>query len=364
MSCTNETVLLAKSRLAERPAFTIGVFGGFGRTAAALLIQGAISRSFKVCRGTMIPGDIAGCSQNIVEAPLDADAFIWEMKSASAADTGEFVKNFPITHAVIASAPQAPFPDFLGITESADLVSLYYNKDDEIIVPALEGIKKTGVGFTGGEIKIKEALQDIANSREPGLYVTVSIGGEDYSCYANLFGRQNARNMSFALLLALELGVSPRDIRFGMTETKLPPGVGSICRTEGGGFMIDETGGSCPYSISRSIKDIIELDVPENTAKLAILGGMRGLGAESVYWHDVVMRRACLLDGLYLIGEEWDGVVTEQTSLRGRWASADDFLRDFDRTLLNDAVTLVNDSGFYGLAKIFPADHQAEADGL
>jgi UDP-N-acetylmuramyl pentapeptide synthase len=356
MSDANETVLLAKSRLAERSPVIIGVFGGFGRTAAAMLIESALRRSFKVSSCVMAPGDIAGSSQKILDSPQDSDAFVWEMESASAVETGKFVKNFPLTHAVITSSSQNPH-DFLGISESSDLVSLYYNRDDEGIASALECIKKTGVGFTGGEIKIKEARQGIACSCEPGLHVTVLRGGKEYSCYANLFGRQNARNMSFALSAALDLGILPDDISAAMAEAEIPPGVGSICRTAGGGFMIDETRGSCPDSVSHSIKDVIELDAPENTVKLAILGGMKGLGGDSPYWHDVVMSRACLLDGVYLIGEEWVNAMTEQTSLRGKWASIDDFLRDFDRASLDGAVTLVNDSGFYDIAKIFRADH-------
>jgi hypothetical protein len=45
--------------------------------------------------------------------------------------------------------------------------------------------------------------------------------------------------------------------------------------------------------------------------------------------------------------------VTGQASLRGKWASVDDFLRDFDQASLDHAATLVNDSVFYDIDKIF-----------
>ncbi|MDR0616402.1 MAG: hypothetical protein LBG29_06290 [Synergistaceae bacterium] len=350
----NESVLLAKSRMAETSPAIIGVFGGFGRAAAASLIEGALSRSFKVCSGFMVLEDIADCARKILAAPCDATAHVWEMESASQCAAAEFVKNFPVTHAVVTDAPGKGMSGFLGISESEALVSLYYNSDAEAIAPALEGINKNGVGFSGG-IKIKEARQDMAGSCEPGLYVTISIGGEEYSCYANLFGRQNARNMSFALSVALDLGVFPDDIRYGMAEALLPPGIGNVYRAAGGGFMIDETSCPCPDSVSHSIKDLIELDAPSDTVRIAILGGMRCLGGDSGHWHDVVMSRACLLDSVYLIGEEWDGAVTGQPSLRGKWASTDGFLRDLDMSVMNGAVTLVNDSGFYDMAKIVQA---------
>jgi UDP-N-acetylmuramyl pentapeptide synthase len=350
----NETVLLAKSRMAETSPAIIGVFGGFARKAAASLIEGALSRSFEVCSGLMVLEDVADCARKILAAPRDATAFVWEMESASQGAAAEFLKNFPVTHAVITDAPEKRMSGFLGISKSAALVSLYYNSDAEAIAPAPEGINKRGVGFSGG-IKIKEARQDMTGSCGPGLYVTISIGGEEYSCYANLFGRQNARNMSFALSVALDLGVSPEDIRSGMAEAHLSPGVGNVYRAGGGGFMIDETSCSCLDSVSHSIKDLIELDAPLDTVKIAILGGMRGLGGDSGYWHDVVMSRACLLDGVYLIGEEWDEAVTGQPSLRGKWAGTDAFLRDFDMPALEDAVTLVNDSGFYDMDKIVQA---------
>ncbi|MDR1516314.1 MAG: hypothetical protein LBS45_11530 [Synergistaceae bacterium] len=362
MAGTNEIPLLAnlaKARMCDTSSKAVGVAGSFGGAAAELIRQ-VLARSFKVAAHVMRCGDIEECSGKILEAPSDAEVFIWEMESRSTAEMAQFVSNFPLTHAVITGATQRDEVRYAEAFASAALTSLYYNRDDEALYRSVEGIKDLlcgvkirGAGFTGDEINIKESRHNVARTGEPELNATILADGKEYPCYARIFGRQNARNMAFALSLALELGVPEDEIHSGMADARLPAGAGRILRTARGGFMIDETLDSNLDSMSRSIKDVIELGAPEDTAKLAILGGMPGLGADSRQWHEVIMSRACLLDGVYLIGGEWDAVVTEQTSLRGRWADAGAFLDDFDTASLCGAVTLVKDSGAHGLSKIF-----------
>jgi UDP-N-acetylmuramyl pentapeptide synthase len=138
-----------------------------------------------------------------------------------------------------------------------------------------------------------------------------------------------------------------------MNGVELPRGWGGICAMPDGGFWIDESCGTTPDSVSHSLKNMIELEFHGDLPKFAILGGMSGLGVDSLRWHEIVMSRASLLDGVYLIGNEWDGVVTGQASLMGRWENVDNFLRDFDPVTISGSMTLVKGSVFYGMDKIF-----------
>jgi UDP-N-acetylmuramyl pentapeptide synthase len=350
---------LAKKRLGDTRAKVIGVAGSFGN-ASAELIRHVLAGSFNVAARSMRCGDIEECSRKILDVPPEAEVFVFRIESGSADETARFAGNFPLTHAVITGASGRAGSRYAEAFMSTTLSALYYNRDDESLLRAAvsmenprNAVKIRGVGFAGDEIIIKESGNDLAEPGEPELRAVISADGKEYRCRAKIFGRQNARNMAFALSLALELGVPEEKILSAMRDARLPEGAGRIYRTEGSGFMIDETLQSDPDSASHSIKDVIEFGTPENIAKLAILGGVPGLGTDSRHWHDVIMSRACLLDGVYLVGAEWDAVVTEQTSLRGRWADAAAFLDDFDTASLRGAVTLVKDSGSYDLSKIF-----------
>jgi UDP-N-acetylmuramyl pentapeptide synthase len=313
-------------------------------------------------------GALDECTKKILLIPRDSKVFLWEMKSRRHGEISDFVRNFPITQGVITEIPSESWnykspgfvlSDVLGIAESASLVSVYYNNDDEEIVRAVKtmkngerAVKKNGVGFAGDGIVIREARQDADEIGEPSLTVIISIDGEEYRCAAKIFGCQHARSVAFAFCVALELGVTADEICACLENARLPLGMGRIFHTDAGGFVIDETCVSTPDSISHSIRNMLEFDTRRELPKLAILGGMRDLGEKSLYWHEVVMSRASLLDGVYLIGQEWDGVVTEQVSLRGKWADTDSFIRDFDPSSLNGTVTLMKDSSFYGMGKI------------
>jgi UDP-N-acetylmuramoyl-tripeptide--D-alanyl-D-alanine ligase len=308
------------------------------------------------------------CAKKILSIPRDSEVFLWEMKSSGYGEIREFVRNFPVTQGVITEIPsesrdheslESALPEVLEIAESVSLVSVYYNNGDEEIARAVETmksgvrtVKKNGVGFAGDDITISEVRQDTAENGEPSLIVIILTDGGEYRCSAKIFGSQHARSIAFAFCVARELGVAADEICARLESARLPLGMGRVFPTDGGGCVIDETCVSTPDSVSHSIRDVLEFDTRGELPKYAILGGMRGLGEESPYWHGVVMSRASLLDGVYLIGQEWDGVETEQASLRGRWADTDCFIRDFDLSSLNGAVTLVKDSGFYGMGKI------------
>jgi UDP-N-acetylmuramyl pentapeptide synthase len=307
------------------------------------------------------------------------EIFLWELNFGKQGEILEFVRNFPVTQGVITDIAdnsseelhtmQNVESNVIEVAQSANLTSLYYNHDNEAISKAVESVnggvrlvKKSGVGYSGDDIKIKEARQGMTELGEPNLSIALSINGNDYQYSTKIFGKQHARSMAFAFSVALELGASPDEICSRMAEAGLPSGIGRIYLMGGGGFAIDESCLASPDSVSYSIKNIVELETRDELPKLAILGGMHGLGGKSLYWHEVVMSRASLLDGVFLIGDEWDGVVTEQSSLRGKWADVDAFLRDFDPASLSGSVTLVKGSPFYGLGKILTlAPRQLEA---
>jgi UDP-N-acetylmuramoyl-tripeptide--D-alanyl-D-alanine ligase len=356
MSELEKDIWRARSRIAELSPRVVGITGSVGKSVTARLLASAIRGSFRLHSVAVgIDSLQEGCAE-IVSAPDGTEILLLELSASQRGEIGELVRIFPVFDAVVTDE-KLPGTCF-EIVESSSIERLFYNKDDEGLanaVAAMGGggrIKKIGVGSSDADVKISDVRQSVATGGEPELSAVLAHNSEKYWCRAGIIGRQNARNMALAFSVALEFGVHPDDIRSRMAEAQLPSGRGRIYRTGGGGFLIDESCGATPDSVSYSLKNIIELETRGGFPKFAILGGMRELGSKSLYWHEVVMSRASLLDGVYLIGSEWDGVVTEQTSLKGRWADADEFMCDFDPRSLDASVTLLKGSGFYDMGKI------------
>ena len=53
------------------------------------------------------------------------------------------------------------------------------------------------------------------------------------------------------------------------------------------------------------------------------------MGRESPRLHEIVLSRASLLDSVYLIGSEWDGVMPKSDVIRWVWTDADRFISEF-----------------------------------
>jgi UDP-N-acetylmuramyl pentapeptide synthase len=106
--------------------------------------------------------------------------------------------------------------------------------------------------------------------------------------------------------------------------------------------------------MSYALKNVLEMELDESPRRIAILGGMRELGAESGWWHEVIMSRASLFDDVYLIGSEWDALETKQGALRGKWKSVENFIDDFNPKSASKAVVLIKGSRFYRMERLLP----------
>jgi UDP-N-acetylmuramoyl-tripeptide--D-alanyl-D-alanine ligase len=214
------------------------------------------------------------------------------------------------------------------------------------------GIRQIGVGYSNSGVRISEVRQTVGPDLRPMLSMLLSRGETRLSCDSPVFGRQHARNIAYAYSASVQLGVDDADFRAAAAGFGNPPGRGVISRAANGGIIIDETYNANPTSLSAAVKNVLEFDVPADFRRIAVLGGMRELGAESARWHDVVLSRVSLLDEVYLIGGEWDGVQHKYETVKGVWRSADEFIADFSFDSLPKSVILLKGSNSYGLSKI------------
>ncbi len=194
------------------------------------------------------------------------------------------------------------------------------------------------VGFFG-----PKSTRGFRGSGSLGLDGTL-IHWEGFRIRFPLFGPFNLSNALGAISVAMELGVPPAVIRDGLEAVKPLFGRSQLMR--GPVTVVFDCYNANPDSMERALSFIAELEWPGR--KLAVLGGMRELGAESAEAHRVLGRRLAgtALDGVLLFGEEMADAYREMAgsplAARSAWtvdfqtlaAKAREILREGDLLLI------------------------------
>jgi UDP-N-acetylmuramoyl-tripeptide--D-alanyl-D-alanine ligase len=138
-----------------------------------------------------------------------------------------------------------------------------------------------------------------------------------------LFGPHNLANALGAIAMAIELGVAPAEVRDGLEAVAPLFGRSQIIR--GPVTVVLDCYNANPDSMERALSFIQTL--PWTGRKLAVLGAMRELGAESAESHRALgrMLAASSLDGLLLFGDEmgeaWREIEGSPLAGRSAWTA-------------------------------------------
>jgi UDP-N-acetylmuramoyl-tripeptide--D-alanyl-D-alanine ligase len=357
--------LLARHWLDAVSPKVVGITGSVGKTTTRELLYGAVRNSIRAHSAIKSYNTLIGCAMTILSMPSDTETLILELGANHPGEIEELVRSFPVTHGVITDVTETHLDGLesiegvlsakMEICKSEELEFLSYNNDNDILSSAMKladtPARIARVGFGKADVSISDVRQSISSDGTPLLSLSISCCGENIHCEAEFFGRQHARNIAFAYAAARDLGVPGEAFAKSIRRVRTPSGRGRICRTDRG-LIIDESYNASPSSMSYALKNVLEMELDENLRRIAILGGMRELGAESGRWHEVIMSRASPFDEVYLIGSEWDGLETKQSALRGKWKSVDNFLSDFNPQSASEAVVLIKGSRFYGMERL------------
>ncbi len=362
---------LARAWLDETSARVVGITGSVGKTTTREILHAILARHCRTHAAERSHNTRIGCAMTVLSMPPDCETLILELGTNRPGEIRELVTYFPVTHALITEVSPAHLEGLhtlegvlaakMEILESEHLQFLSYNFDNDSLRSALKSFSESGrktlrvarVG-AGGDLSVGDAVQTIDAAGIPRLRFLLHWGEETLEAEAPIFGRQHAKNAALACATAHALGLPKAVCAAGIADLRPPSGRGGILRAVDGCIVVDETYNANPASVSQALKNVLELELPDGYERVAILGGMRELGDACDHWHEVVMSRASLFDAVYLVGEEWEGVRTQQGALRGRWGTTADFERDFDRDAHADAVFLLKGSRYYRMESLLP----------
>ena len=182
-------------------------------------------------------------------------------------------------------------------------------------------------------------------------FVRLQIGETCVS--SHLVGSYNATNMLAAIAIGLRFGIPLSDAAAAISAYTPTNNRSQMSRT-GHNTLIEDAYNANPSSMAAALDNFARM---EDTRKVALLGDMRELGAESVNEHIAIVRRLQelhLMD-VCLVGDEFRKAV-EATGLNFKcFPTSDALLESLREHPLEGCVILVKGSRGIRMEKVIPA---------
>jgi len=359
-------VRMAEEYLAEvAPREKIAITGSVGKTTTRELVRSALDGTLRVHSALRSHNTLVGCCLTILGMPPDTEALVLEMGTNHPGEIAGTVAHFPPTIAVvtgIAPVHLEGLGDLEGVLAAKmeiipkdGLKMIVFNSDDERLCKALnEGtypFRAAGVGFSKGSTLL---LTERSEGRDGDLRIGLSYGGQSWICESSLKGGHHAHNLGFAVMVGLALQIPPEKILQGLSVVSPLGGRGRWIRGTSLNLLIDESYNANPASVLAALDVFRKVDVPGR--RWAVLGGMRELGAESVSLHRSILEKTRFLDGLVLVGKEWEEPLEglREKEIEATWhvANANEALDLVSGLVGAKDSLLVKGSRFYGLESV------------
>jgi UDP-N-acetylmuramoyl-tripeptide--D-alanyl-D-alanine ligase len=176
---------------------------------------------------------------------------------------------------------------------------VFLNYDDPIIKEkhSAKG-KQITFGFSG-RVDVRGKIKSYTN--DGGPIIEIKYNKKSYDITSPLYGEQSAENLLASTTVAVELGLSLKDIRNAMSRLKAPSGRLDVQRYKNF-ILIDDTYNANPDSTKAAIELVGR--IKSFRRKILFLGDMLELGDKSIQFHkslkSVIEKNR--IDEVYTIG--------------------------------------------------------------
>jgi len=358
-------VRIAEAYLGEvAPRERVAVTGSVGKTTTRELIRSALDSSVRVHAASRSHNTLVGCALTVLGMSPDTEVLVFEMGTNHPGEIAGIVNHFPPTIAVITAVAPVHLEGLgsldgvlsakLEIIPRDGLGLLIYNSDDDRLREALEqggfSFRMAGVGFRKGSALL---LTEASENAEGNLRVGLSYGGQSWICQSSLKGAHHATNLGFAIMVGLSMNIAPERLLEGVSSVAPLRGRGKWIHNGKVHLLIDESYNANPSSVSAALEVLGTLKTPGR--RLAVLGGMKELGEGSVDMHRMILEKARFLDGIVLVGEEWEALKkdTRPAAFSPWWVKDARAARVLLEELVErDDTVLVKGSRSYGLESV------------
>ena len=336
----------------------IGLTGTNGKTTTKNLIAAVLAKKYRVTATQGNLNNDIGVPLSLLSITPDTEIAVIEMGASHPDDIAKLVQVSRPDYGLITNVGRAHllgFGSFEGVKAAkGELYKwlgghrgsvIFLNEDDADLreMAAKQPCHIFGYGITYQGVEILPSSPDVP-------FLRLRVGGN--LVRTQLVGAYNATNVLAALAVGEYFGVDRRDAIDAIAEFVPTNNRSQMVRTERNTLIVDAYNAN-PSSMRAALDNF---RLVEAEAKLALLGDMRELGAESVAEHVKVVQQL-RTDGIAacLVGEEFSKALAELPAGEEAWFPTSEALAEhLAAHPIQSAVVLVKGSRGIQMEKVLP----------
>ncbi|HTH20226.1 MAG TPA: UDP-N-acetylmuramoyl-tripeptide--D-alanyl-D-alanine ligase [Candidatus Udaeobacter sp.] len=288
----------------------LAITGSNGKTSTKDFAASVLARRFRVTKTEGNFNNHVGLPRTILEATSDDEVAVWEIGmnhpgeiaalSKIATPDAAIITNIGVAHIEFMGSREAIATEKGALAEAiGPQGTVVLNADD----PFSEGIaartraKVVFAGTTGGAVQAIEIRQGTEGSE-----FTIVEGAHRCRAQLPVAGSHMVQNALLAVASGRAFGLSIEDCAAGLAAAPLTKARLQI-KEIGGVHFLDDSYNANPDSMKAALRTLVELDTEGK--RIAVLGEMRELGAESERGHREIGETAATLgvEQLITIGD-------------------------------------------------------------
>ena len=304
------------------PLKVLGITGSNGKTSTKDFAASILGREFRVTKTEGNFNNHVGLPRTILEANRDHQFAVWELGmnhpgeiaalARIAAPDAAIITNIGIAHIEFMGSRKAIAQEKGALAEAVDAGGfVVLNADDEFSASIAERTRARVIlaGIEEGTIRAIDAQQTVG-----GCEFTIVEGAHRCRAQLPVPGLHMVQNAILAVAAGRAFGVSLEECAAGLISAPLAKARLQIREIHGVQF-IDDSYNANPDSMKAALRTLMELDT--DGKRIAVLGQMLELGAESERGHREVGETAATLGIAHLIsiGNDTIALAAEEAGL-------------------------------------------------
>jgi len=288
----------------------LAITGSNGKTSTKDFAASVLARRFRVTKTEGNFNNHVGLPRTILEATSDDEVAVWEIGmnhpgeiaalSKIATPDAAIITNIGVAHIEFMGSREAIATEKGALAEAVGPQgTVVLNADDPFSerIAARTRAKVVFAGTTGGAVQAIEIRQGTEGSE-----FTIVEGAHRCRAQLPVAGSHMVQNALLAVAAGRAFGLSIEDCAAGLAAAPLTKARLQI-KEIGGVHFLDDSYNANPDSMKAALRTLVELDTEGK--RIAVLGEMRELGAESERGHREIGETAATLgvDQLITIGD-------------------------------------------------------------
>ena len=344
----------------------IGITGTNGKTTTKELVNAVLSRRYRTHATQGNYNNHLGVPLTLLSIPANAEIAIVEMGANHPGEIADLCKIAQPTFGLITNVGRAHlegFGSFEGVIQTKTALyrhlasvggTIFVNADNEILMKQLEELNEPRptiitYGHDGSCQMLNSQLSILNSTRghlvgsDPYMKFYIEEGDNVYSIQSQLLGNYNFDNAMAAAAVGRHFRVELWDIKEAIEQYE-PANKRSQYKETARNVLFLDCYNANPSSMKVALDNFEAL---QRDNKVAMLGNMRELGADSRHEHEAIVQRllAANLAQVVLVGPEFEFAAHIADTPRLLWfATSDDAKAHFTQHPLTHSTVLLKGS--------------------